>query len=451
MFATALLAGGCAISGPITHARDDFDAGRPDAALERLADEDGVAERDRLVALLEGGMIAHVAGRIDESIVYLRRAANLVDELDATFVGEQSLTLVTNDRLARYRGEYAERLWIRTVQMMNHLLLGDVAGAAVEARQAIAQYERYGEPLDGDVVTRVLAARTLEAVGERDGAAIEYARAFERGGGSTAGTAAFALDNAERTGRRTEARSYRAALERAPDGAGVGASGSASGGASLLLAVSDGLIPRKRAGNLFIRPDLRISFPYYATGGPPAPDVRVTIDGRAVPAADVSTRLGSVAETSLGARAKSVAAKQALRVVAKQGLGQAAAREDQVLGALVDAVLFLLEEADTRGWGTLPATLSLVEVKLAPGRHDVAVTLGGYGAPRRIELGGLDVRAETPAFVALRDGPRGLERIVPRAPRAEPGTGLPDGSPDGPPGGAVADVSGEPAYSSSSR
>ncbi len=399
---------GCAVSGPIGKARADFDAGRPDAALERLADEDRVAERDLLVALLEGGSIAHAAGRIEQSIGYLRRAAELVDELDVTLVSEQSLTLVVNDRLARYRGEYAERLWIRTLQMMNYLLLGDVQGAAVEARQAIALYERYGEPLDGDVATRVLAARTLEAVGELDGAAIEYARAFERGGES-AGAAAFAVDNAERTGRRDEARAYRAALDGARDGSGAG-------DASLLVAVSDGAIARKVAGNLFIRPDLRISFPYYAAGGPPAPDVRVTIDGRAVPAADVSTRLGGVAEASLGARAKRVAAKQALRVVTKQAVGRAAAKEDELLGALVDAVLFLLEEADTRGWATLPATLTLVEVKLPAGRHDVAVALDGHGAARRIELGDIELRPGGLAFVALRDGPRGLERIVPADP-----------------------------------
>ena len=416
VLAAAALGTGCAISGPIDAARADYESGRPDEALERLADDDGVAERDRLVALLEAGWIAHASGRIEDSIATLGRAARLIDELDALFVGEQGASLVVNDRLTRYRGEYAERLWIRTVQMMNRLLLGDLEGAAVEARQAVRQYELHGAPLDGDVATRVLAARALEAVGELDGAAIEYARAFERAGGaSEAGTAAFALGAARRTGRTDEARRYRAALAGVP-GAGVPGAGAGAAGrsGSLLLAVLDGRLPAKRAGDLFIRPDLRISFPYYPGGGAPAPALEVAVDGAPVPTPAVATRLGAVAEASLGARAKTVAAKQALRAVTKQGIGHAAREEDVLFGALVDVLLVLLEEADTRGWRTLPGTLSLVEVPLAPGAHDVSVALGGYGLARRVTLRDLEIRAGGPTFVELVDGPGGLARVVPR-------------------------------------
>ena len=385
------------------------------------------------MALLEAGWIAHASGRIEDSIAALGRAARLIDELDALFVGEQTASLVVNDRLTRYRGEYAERLWIRTVQMMNRLLLGDLEGAAVEARQAVRQYELHGAPLEGDVATRVLAARALEAVGELDGAAIEYARAFERAGASEAGTAAFALGAARRTGRTDEARRYRAALEGVP-GAGAGA---ADRSGSLLLAVLDGRLPAKRAGDLFIRPDLRISFPYYPGGGASAPDLAVTVDGVLVPTPALATRLAAVAEASLGARAKTVAAKQALRAVTKQGIGHAAREEDELLGALVDVLLVLLEEADTRGWRTLPGTLSLVEVPLAPGTHDVSVALGNHGLSRRVTLRNLEIRAGGPTFVELVDGPGGLARVVPRrGPRAGGATADSprDPPPDSPPG-----------------
>ena len=442
----AALGAGCAVSGPIDEARAAYEAGRPDEALERLADEDGVAERDRLVALLEAGWIAHAAGRIETSVAVLDRADDLIESLDALFVAEQSATLLINDRVARYRGEYAERLWIRTVQMMNRLLLGDLEGAAVEARRAVRTYETHGAPLDGDVATRVLAARTLEAVGELDGAAIEYARAFERAGGSI-GTAAFALGAADRTGRADEARRYRTALEGVP-GAGEGV---VSGG-SLLLAVADGRIPPKRAGDLFIRPDLRISFPHYAGGGPIAPGIVVEVDGARMPAPAVATRLGAVAEASLGARAKRVAAKQAVRAAAKQGIGHAAHREDPLLGVLADIVLVLLEEADTRGWRTLPGTLSLLEVPLAPGTHDVTVTLDGYGPSRRLRLDGLEVRAGAPTWVELLDGPRGLERVVARGEADDAGAdGAALAAGPGRRPGAPGRPAGAPRYSSSSR
>jgi|GEM_PF-461432 len=409
----ALILNGCATSGAIVKARGDFRAGQPDVALQTLA-SGKVAERDRLVALMEGGFIAHASGRIEDSIRQLGQAARLVDELDAVFVGEQGASLLINDRATRYRGEYAERLWIRTVQMLNHLMLGDWQGASVEARQAIEVFDRHGDALQADVFTRTLLARVLDAVGEPDSAAIEYARAFEQSGGQL-GVAAFARTAARRAGRPDDVARYDKALERDAEGIARGVRTTAGQG-TLLLVMSTGQVAQKRAGNLFLAPDLRISFPYY----PNFPDsgfsdegrIRLLLDGEALPVDPVVTRLSRVAEASLSARARQVATRQTLRVVTKQGLGAAAAKEDPALGLLVDAVFFLLEEADTRSWQTLPGRWSLIEHAMPAGNHRLEVRAGRDG---RVVLDDLRIDAGATSVVVLTDGPQGLVRIKPRA------------------------------------
>ena len=407
----ALALAGCASSGAISNARIAYDDGHPDAALaliEAGLDEGRIAERDRLVGLLEAGMIAHVAGRIEDSIAHLRDAAELVERLDAVFIGEQAGTLIVNDRTARYRGEYAERLWIRTLQMLNYLVLDDVSGAAVEARQAIALYERHGAPLDGDVFSRTLAARMLDGVGEPQSAAIEYARAFEASGGA-ASVAAVALETAQRADRPDDAARYRDALARtaAPAASPGGRTG------TLLLIVGSGRVPAKQAGNLFIAPELRISFPYYPsyaieTGGAA---LRIAIDGEPRQTRPVTTLTGSVAEASLAARATQVTARQTLRVVTKQGIAAAARREDELLGALVAAAFFLLEEADTRGWLTLPGEFAFHEIELPVGEHALSLA---SATGDRLELDGLQIQANRLLPVIVHERPQGWVRVVPR-------------------------------------
>ena len=54
----------------------------------------------------------------------------------------------------RYSGEFSERLWVHTFQMINYLLLDQPEGAAIEARRAVALYEEHGNVLQNDLFTR---------------------------------------------------------------------------------------------------------------------------------------------------------------------------------------------------------------------------------------------------------------------------------------------------------
>ena len=165
----------CATSGALNVARDQFRHGSAQEALQTLS-EANVSRRDRLLLYLDRGLVAQAAGEFETSIAAFDSALRLVDELDYVSLRDQSSALLTSDWATRYSGEYSERLWIHTFQMLNFLLIDEPQGAAVEARRAVAVYEEHGDVLKQDVFTRALMALSFAAAGQNDSASVEYRR-----------------------------------------------------------------------------------------------------------------------------------------------------------------------------------------------------------------------------------------------------------------------------------
>jgi len=158
LFCTVLFLQGCATSSSISNARNQFYSGQTQAALDTLSSED-VSERDLLLAHLDKGLIAHTSGDYQLSVNAFLSAVALLEKVNYLSVREQTTTLVTNDRTATYKGEYSERLWIHTFQMMNFLMLNDPSAAAVEARQALKLLDKHNSSLNSDWYTREAASR----------------------------------------------------------------------------------------------------------------------------------------------------------------------------------------------------------------------------------------------------------------------------------------------------
>jgi len=158
-----------------------FFSGQPQAALTTLENE-SVANRNQLLVHLDRGIIAHTAGQYEQSIIALKAAKTLLDKLDFISVREQTASLISNDWVTAYKGEYSERLWIHTFQMMNFLLLNQPEGAAVEARQALQVLDKHGDHLNNDWYTRALIGMSFEAAGKIDSAHIEYKKLLSEAG-----------------------------------------------------------------------------------------------------------------------------------------------------------------------------------------------------------------------------------------------------------------------------
>jgi len=383
--AFVLLIQACATAGPIAVARDQFQHGDADAALQTLAEAD-IGKRDKLLLYLDRGIIAQAAGRYEESVSALLRAAEIVDEQDYISIGEQSAAVIVNDWVRTYPGEYSERLWIHSFQMINFLMLGDPESAAVEARRAVVVMDRFKKVLSPDVFTRMLMGMSFEAAGQYDSASVEYRKL-----------------NADYDKFNLEPLS-------GEDG-------------ELTIIVAGGLIPKKFPGDLYLGEGLVVSFPYYPEQSALTSELNVSLTSSnhqnsndtkrlantaLLGSQDVTLRLADISQRALDARSKSIGMRQALRVAAKDAIGDAIYEENEFLGIIAHILLFASEQADTRGWDTLPASVKILRIPLAPGSHDINIEVDASGLHlagfERFQFDDVQIKRRQRAFRLVRLG-----------------------------------------------
>lgn len=374
MLLAVLLLGGCA-SVPHDAVRHAFLQGQPEVALQTL-EQQKHSTRNALLELLERGLILHNMGRYEDSAKAFLKAEKKLDEWDYLSLSNQAKTLVTSDWAGVYKGEYSERLWIHSYQMMNYLLLSDFENAAVEARLALKVLDAHEAPLKNDLFTRALIALSFESIGKYNDAFIEYKKLAEQLPSEKL-IARELYWSALRAGVVNEADKYRSLLTTRKMKADPEES------AEVVLFIAHGVMPQKRAADIFIAPDIRVSFPQYPPTEIFKPRYHVTSKGAALQFEEVTTLLPDVARASLNARGKQLFAKEATRASLKHNLAHELKKDNKAAGQLLSLLFLVLEEADTRGWSTLPETLSLLRVPLPPGKHSISISADTGLAGRR--------------------------------------------------------------------
>ena len=78
-------------------------------ALSLLDGEAKGPELDRLLILMDRGMILHSAGKYEESVAVLAEADRLSQQLDVVSVSEEAKALLSNERQRAYRGFFPPR------------------------------------------------------------------------------------------------------------------------------------------------------------------------------------------------------------------------------------------------------------------------------------------------------------------------------------------------------
>ncbi len=378
----AVALSGC-VSGALTTARHELHRGNPEAAAEALADAGAVSRRDRLLYYMEKGVVLHHLGRYEESSRVLLAASRLMEEQEVISASRQTASMVTNDWVTEYKGEYSERLWVHTYLMMNFLLSYRFDAALVEAKQALKVMEAHPEALAGDYYTRALIGLCFEVLRDRDDAYIAY-RKLAEDLPDPSGIAPVLYRLARGLGYGQEADRYRRMI---PAGASVETAGPT---AELVLFVSAGQGPVKVPGNIVLPPSIRFSFPQYRLRNGPAVQVLAYAEGRPLPGVAVTTDVGSVARTALDARAAAMMAKETARAAVKEAVARAVEHNnDDIFGILVRAAFFLMEEPDTRGWETLPGTFQLARFTVPAGADRLTVRITGGGTRTEIPLTGV--------------------------------------------------------------
>jgi len=389
-------ASGCA-SGKLNLARQSFYNGKLEHAAAVLGDGAEIAGRDRLLYFMEKGVIAHQQQDYKASIRMFRQAVALMEELSVISASRQSGSLLTSERLTRYAGEYAERLWVHTYLMMNYLLLNEPEDALVEARQALELFSAHPDVLQSAEFTRALIAHCFEANGAYNGAFIEYKKLAMQLP-DPAPVADKLVWLARRLGFADAVEKYSAYLSETQKQAlrkGVSP--------ELLVFVSQGRAPVKIPQNIVLPPSIRFSFvTYRERTGSYRPPIAVPA-GSGAYTSRVSTDLSKPLHASLKARAAKIIAKETARVAAKEAVSRQI--EDDLLEIFVRAAFFIMEEPDTRCWQTLPAYWTLLRIHLPPGSpRSTALTVESAGMRYRIPALKAPRRFQ---YVAIREGLEG--------------------------------------------
>ena len=167
-----------------------------------------------------------------------------------------------------------------------------------------------------------------------------------------------------------------------------------------MVFLSTGQLPRKISSSLLVAYDKRVAFPQYLPDFDPSPVVSVSVDGRRCNCSTVKSNLGQLARSSLRSRAVGLTTRLLARTAAKDALADNIGDKDAVVGEIARFLFFILEEADTRGWNSLPGHLALVRVPVSEGSQEVVVQSFST-APTVIDVS--NIRAGERRFIALRE------------------------------------------------
>jgi hypothetical protein len=93
-------------------------------------------QEDAFLLEFDLGLLCHYNQNYEQSIKHLAAAEQILEELYARSITNEATAIMTNDNVRPYRSYPFEIQWLYNIQILNYLALGDIDGAAIEARRA---------------------------------------------------------------------------------------------------------------------------------------------------------------------------------------------------------------------------------------------------------------------------------------------------------------------------
>ena len=411
------LLGGCATySEKIEEARVRADQGDYPGAIGELngflgvrssKDLPGKWKGELALAVLERSILLQAEGDLELSARDMSGAETELELLDLkTDTVGQIGKYVYSDSSQDYEASPTERVNLNGLNMANYLALGDLSGAAVEARR-FTNMRDYLSSIDlhaSGAFGSYLSGFTFERMGEGDRALRFYEEALE--GGALASLSAPIA-------RLARTHPYRGPHIEAVLAEGGPGTGAAEPPTEILTIVALGRVPYKVPKRIPIGAAIGLAgtfvtgntailersvfkvvvYPELERSGTKARTARVSVDGESAVVEEVA-HLGSEVEQEyehikpriIGAALTRMIA----RAVAAEGVRQAGMQVGPVFGLLAalaaEGSLVALDKPDTRSWTFLPERIAVSRTRVAPGDHQVEVTVAGMGEARSVPV-----------------------------------------------------------------
>jgi hypothetical protein len=353
---------------------------------------------DRVLYLMNKGMLLRMTGDYDESTRSLEEAKQLIERLRALSLREQALSLTVNDATKAFIGEDFERVMVNAYLALNYLEQGRLDDARVEALQVDVLLRDKGQkttivkPYEEDAFARYLTGIIYEDEGEWSDAMISYRQAYEA---YEKQEKAFGVEMpqslkhdlirlADRVGLTDEAKRFREQfnIKNTMSEADLLQLG------EVILTVHAGLAPIKRERSTTLPNPatgriLRIALPQYQSRAQPFGSASLAADASPPVSTSRVENIQAIAEKTLDAEMPLITARAVARMAAKDTIAAVTSNSgssgDQggaaLLGLLVNVAGVVTERADTRSWFTLPGEIHLARLPLPPGEHTLKLEL----------------------------------------------------------------------------
>jgi len=350
---------------------------------------------DRVLYLMNKGMLLRMCGDYDESTRTLEETKRLSEQLRALSLREQALSITINDATKSFVGEDFERVMVNNYLALNYLERGQLDAARVEALQVDVllrekqQRSAKDNPYAEDAFARYLTGIVYEDEGEASDAMIAYRKAYEAYqkqlkvfAVATPETLKHDLIRlADRMGLAEEAKRYREDFKIAQtlSDADLRERG------EIIFTVHAGLAPLKReraitAPNPATGRILRVAVPQYRSRAQPFAYASLSVDSGSAKTSRVEN-IDAIAVKTLDSEMAAITARAIARAVAKDTIAGAAGSGDStssaLLGLAVNLAGVFTERADTRSWFTLPGEIHLARLPLPPGEYRLKIELHG--------------------------------------------------------------------------
>jgi tetratricopeptide (TPR) repeat protein len=362
------------------------------------------ANRDRLLYLLDKGMILHAAGKYEESNRVLTQAEELAKVLYAKSLTREVAATLWSEEAREYPGERHERALIPTVRMLNYIMMDEWDEALVEVRRLGTTVEEvYGEKYKySNAFSLYLSAIVWEAMGQINDALIDYKKLRKQG----ADVPYYGHD------MRDTSRQLGMQVKLPPKGseAWQKSTGYRKRRGELIVIASTGRSPRfvsewESTGYF------SVSMPNIIYYSPSTPYATVVVDGKELGTTHPFYNIVDDIMVALKERAKRSMIRQMVKLSVQTGLytgGLILMDSDDTKQQLAGLALSLLamsmsasDKADERSWRTLPAEFQIGRFYLEPGEHEVEIVPEGADSTMKRSV---DISGERPSVILARFG-----------------------------------------------
>ena len=406
-----------AYEGTAIQSWDKMASGNVDAALNDYKDKVKSA-KDRLLFLMDEGILLRVAKRYEESNVQFLEAARIIDMAGYTDLGEEAATLLVNEKQKVYQGEDFEKTLIHAFLALNFIQLKNWDEALVEVRrvneilfQMISEGKR---PYTLNAFASYLGGLLYEKDAQINDALISYNDTLKIDSNLEKSFPVIKLD-LMRTNLLMGFQDNFKELELkfGKESAQEAREITKNKSAQVVLIYESGKSPQKyssreqhsrraKGGSL-----VEMTFPvaYYRSRPSLIKKVRLNADSESV-VSSVLNDIDATAKKHLEDRMGRAIAKALAQAAVKAGIatGIGMATDSKELGLLAGLALIAMSEADTRSWLLLPENLQVAKLYLKPGRHklsfDFVDRYGGLSGHE--ELGVVDLKPNELRFFEAR-------------------------------------------------